>query len=148
MSIVNEAAKIMSMEAKRHNINLEVAVGAEELWVECDRDRILQVVINLLSNAIRYNKENGRVFLSLNKKDNKVLLLVEDTGIGIRPQDKDKIFDRFFQVISDAPRRPGGTGLGLAICKSIIDMHKGRIWVESEHGVGSKFYVELPLVPC
>ncbi len=142
-SIVKEAVESMRMEASRHSIDIELSLPEEELFLSCDKDRMMQVLVNLISNAIRYNKEQGKIFVRLGRFDGKIVIEVEDTGIGIKDNDKQKIFDRFFQVISDAPRRSGGTGLGLAISKSIVEMHKGRIWVDSVYGQGSKFILEF-----
>lgn len=114
--------------------------------VYCDRDRISQVISNLISNAIKFT-DKGQVTVTTSfygADPNYVRVTVSDTGIGIEKGDFDKLFQRFHQLDSSLTRRAGGTGLGLAITKQIIDLHGGRIWVESEHGKGCEFTFILP----
>jgi len=111
-----------------------------------DQDKLIQVVINLFSNAVKFT-EKGSVTCSLYKKDNEVILSISDTGIGIAPQDYGAVFEQFKQVGGDTlTDKPKGTGLGLPICKEIIEHHHGRIWVESEIGKGSTFSFALPFI--
>jgi heavy metal sensor kinase len=109
-----------------------------------DPDRIAQVVTNLLTNAIRYNHENGEVNVSLRSSPSEVMLVVSDTGIGIPPEHLAHIFERFYRVDNARSRKDGGVGLGLAICKSIVVAHGGQISVSSHVGRGTKFEVRLP----
>ena len=106
--------------------------------------RLAQVVANLVGNAIKYTPEGGHVGVSLDEDDDFVVLRVRDSGIGIRPEDQLRIFDKFYRVESDETLEIGGTGLGLSIVKTIVEKHKGRVWVESEVGAGSVFSVLLP----
>ncbi len=118
-----------------------------------DRDYIIygaplqlrQVTSNLLDNALNYTESGGRVTVSLYSEGNEVVTKIEDTGCGIPEEDLSYIFERFFRVDRDRSRERGGTGLGLAIVSEIIGRHGGRVWVESEEGVGSSFYFALPL---
>jgi len=112
-----------------------------------DKDRITQVVTNLLSNAIKFTPTGGTVALSaaLRKREEDVLISVEDTGIGIPKKELKAIFTPFHHVDIPTPRVYQGTGLGLTICKGLIEGHGGRIWVESSEGRGSTFYFTLPL---
>ena len=109
-----------------------------------DPDRIAQVVTNLLTNAIRYNHEQGEVNVSLRSLPSEVVLVVSDTGIGIPPEHLAHIFERFYRVDNARSRKDGGVGLGLAICKSIVVAHGGQISVSSHVGRGTKFEVRLP----
>ena len=111
-----------------------------------DRDRLHQVLINLLNNAAKFT-DKGYVKLWAEVKGDRVLIAVKDTGCGIPEEDKDKIFDKFHQVVHEdtLKDKPKGTGLGLAICKQIVEHYNGKIWVESELGKGSIFFIELPL---
>ena len=109
-----------------------------------DPDRIAQVVTNLLTNAIRYNHEQGEVNVSLRSSPSEVVLVVSDTGIGIPPEHLAHIFERFYRVDNARSRKDGGVGLGLAICKSIVVAHGGQISVSSHVGRGTKFEVRLP----
>ena len=114
--------------------------------IQADKDRLIQVVINLLNNAAKFT-EKGSVILSARVIDGKLRVSVKDTGPGISPDDLNKIFDKFHQVSdSDTLKdKPKGTGLGLAICKQIIEHYGGKIWVESEYGRGSEFIFEIPV---
>ncbi|MFA4935214.1 MAG: ATP-binding protein [Candidatus Methanoperedens sp.] len=108
-----------------------------------DSERLTQVMINVLSNAIKFTPENGKITITAEENTDRVKISITDTGIGI-PQDKLlHIFDRFYQVDGSTSRRYGGMGLGLSICKSIVEKHDGSIWAESE-GKGSTFHIVLP----
>ncbi len=112
--------------------------------VYCDRTRIREVVLNLLSNAGRFT-EHGGVHVRAWKERNDYVVSVADTGPGISTQDQERIFQPFQQIDSSLRRRYGGTGLGLAISKSFVELHGGRMWVQSEPGVGTTFYFRLPV---
>ncbi len=109
-----------------------------------DRDLLIQVFNNLINNALKFTQEGGiTVFISLqDEKD--VLICIRDTGIGIAPQDRERLFEKFYQV-GGGGRHVGGTGLGLAICKEIVQRHGGRIWAESDAGKGSSFNFTIPV---
>ncbi|MGE5415898.1 MAG: ATP-binding protein [Acidobacteriota bacterium] len=120
-------------------------VKVENLVAVVDRDRIIQVIVNLLSNAVKFT-EMGHVVCRVQEVSEGVLISVIDTGVGIDAQEQEYVFDKFRQVGGDTlTDKPKGTGLGLAICKQIIEMHGGRIWVESQLGRGSNFSFILPL---
>ncbi len=142
--VVKKVKMIFEPSLKTNRIILEDRLPASIPLVLADANRITQVFSNLLNNAIKFTPSGGRVRLSALVADEKITFCVEDTGIGI-PKDKiNRIFDKFYQVDSTTRRRFGGSGLGLAITKSIIELHKGRIWVESAEGAGSSFCFELP----
>jgi signal transduction histidine kinase len=109
-----------------------------------DERRLTQVLLNLVSNAIKFT-ETGSVGIRATVDDGSFLVAVTDTGVGIAPEDRERIFEEFQQVDSSSTRRKGGTGLGLAIARRIVEMHGGRIWVESALGEGTTFYFTLPL---
>jgi signal transduction histidine kinase len=115
--------------------------------MEClgDAERIGQVVTNLLTNAIHFNRDQGEVRLSARTENGAVLLTVVDTGQGIPAEDIPHLFERFYRVDKSRSRIQGRNGLGLAICKAIVDAHGGTIQVASQTGVGSTFTVRLPL---
>ncbi len=131
------------IEAKKLNLTVEVPPDLPEVWG--DRTRIIQVLTNLVTNAYKYTPEGGGIAITAQWVDDSVQVDVADTGIGIAPQDQDRLFTRFFRADHPEVRRVAGTGLGLSIAKSIIEMHGGRIWVESKLGEGSTFSFTLPL---
>ena len=132
--------------AQKPEVELRLELPQNLPDIHADRDRIQQVFINLLNNAAKFT-EKGYVKVWAETKEDKVLVAVEDTGCGIPKEDLNKVFDKFHQVIhGDTLRdKPKGTGLGLAICKQIVEHYGGKIWVESELGKGSTFFVELPV---
>ena len=116
--------------------------------VNADEGRIKQIFLNLLSNAIKFTPEEGTVTVTVVEKDSVIEISVSDTGIGIKKEYQDLIFSEFRQVEETYARRYEGTGLGLALTKRLVELHSGRIWVESEEGKGSTFYFTLPKAIC
>ncbi|TCI77962.1 sensor histidine kinase [Exiguobacterium sp. SH0S1] len=112
--------------------------------VEVDFHRFRQVLVNLLTNSVRYSDGPPTIHIQSYESDTDWTLVIEDQGIGIRHDHLERIFDRFYQVEMKSTRRKGGTGLGLAICQGIIEAHGGKIWAESELGRGTRFFLELP----
>ncbi|TET46348.1 MAG: HAMP domain-containing histidine kinase, partial [Dehalococcoidia bacterium] len=129
----------------RRKQNLELIIQAELPPVRADRDKIRQVLINLLSNATRFTPDGGHLRVEVAREDSWCRVSVIDDGIGIRKKDQKIIFQPFRQIDSPLPREAGGTGLGLAIAKQIIEKHGGQLWVNSEYGKGSQFHFTLPL---
>lgn len=115
-----------------------------ELWVEIDTDKFMQVIDNIMNNAIKYSPDGGVVTCRLLETHSQVILSISDQGLGIPKKDIAHIFDRFYRVDKARSRAQGGTGLGLAISKEVIEMLGGKIWVESVEGKGSTFYISLP----
>jgi len=116
----------------------------EEMIVHADATQLVQLVGNLLDNAVKYTPAGGRVDVTAAQTDGGVTISVRDTGIGIPHGEVDRIFERFYRVDKARSRRLGGTGLGLAIVKGIVEAHGGAISVETELGKGSTFTVVLP----
>ncbi len=142
-NLMSQAADVMQTMAEKAGVTLKVQ--PRHVRLRADPDRIIQTLTNLLSNAIKFSPAGSTVRLSVSRDHSAVVFKVEDRGRGI-PSDKlDKIFGRFEQVDASDSREKGGTGLGLAICRSIADQHGGRIWVESELGKGSTFFLALPV---
>ena len=137
-----EAAK---KEATKKNISIEAEKKFNGLLVG-DKNKFYQVVLNLVTNGIKYSNENGNVKIFTNKSKNKFVLMVKDDGIGIPKEDLPRIFERFYTV--DKSRTSKSTGLGLAIVKHIVKLFNGEIFVESEVGKGSKFTVVSRNVYC
>jgi len=141
---VEETARTMSAVVKGKNLELKLDLGKELPAIMFDKDRVEQVLTNLISNAARYT-DRGSITLLTEKNDDFIKVSVKDTGVGIKKEDLPKLFQRFSQLEPVSDRRVGGTGLGLAISKEIIDFHKGKIDVESEPGAGSTFSFTLPI---
>jgi two-component system sensor histidine kinase VicK len=140
--LLTQAGEAMRMMGEAAGIRIEVASAV--LPVRADSDRIIQVLTNLLSNAIKFSPASAVVTLAAKVSGSEVLFSVEDQGRGIPADQLETIFERFRQVDASDSREKGGTGLGLAICRTIIQQHGGRIWVESALGRGSTFYFTLP----
>ena len=112
--------------------------------IQADPERLRQVLSNLLSNAIKYSPQRGKITVSGRHDDQYVYVAVSDQGIGIPAGERDRIFDRFYRVESALSRRTQGAGLGLYLVKSVVEAHRGRIWVSSSPGQGSTFVFSLP----
>jgi signal transduction histidine kinase/CheY-like chemotaxis protein len=141
--VVREVSERLRPNADMHQQTLTVNAPALSPVMGNQR-RLEQVVSNLVSNAIKYTPDRGRIDVLLREDDGFLVLQIRDTGIGISLEDQRRIFDKFYRVESEATERISGTGLGLSIVKAIIKKHSGRVWVESELGKGSTFTVLLP----
>ena len=130
------AATSSLFEAKKLQLLKDIEPGIPQ--ITGDQDRLIQVVINLISNAVKFT-DSGSITCSAHAKGSELVVSVKDSGIGISPADQPKVFERFKQVGDTLTDKPKGTGLGLPICKEIVEYHGGRIWVESEPGHGSTF---------
>ncbi len=129
---------------KNRNISCRISPnGLEDVLVYADRERIHQVMTNLIDNAIKYGGNDGEVGITIQERDQKVLVSVGDNGPGIEAEHLDKIFRRFYRVDKSRSREKGGTGLGLSICKHLMEVHGEHIWVESEVGQGTTFTFSL-----
>lgn len=118
-----------------------------QLWVEVDADKMIQVLDNIMNNAIKYSPDGGTITCGLMETNDSVVLSISDEGLGIPKRDLANVFDRFFRVDKARARSMGGTGLGLAISKEVVQQHKGKIWAESTEGKGTTFYISLPYLP-
>ncbi len=142
--IVNDVYKMMVLPAKNVNLDFLLELDQNLPKVKFDSDKITQVLTNLVNNAIKFT-EKGNITIKTFKTEDAIQVSVSDTGCGISQEDLPKLFSSFEQLHSGGDRKTGGTGLGLAISKEIIELHGGRIWVESEPGRGSKFMFTLPV---
>lgn len=124
---------------------LEVTVTGKSTMALLDGDKISQVLVNLLSNAIKFTPKGGHISIELTQTERGLHLMVEDTGIGIAPEDLGNIFERFYRTDLSRTRMTGGSGIGLALVRAIVKAHGGEVTVASKLGVGSTFYVFLPL---
>ncbi|MEF7475634.1 cell wall metabolism sensor histidine kinase WalK [Pediococcus pentosaceus] len=129
------------------NYSIKRDFTRRDIWVEVDTDKIQQVLDNIMNNAIKYSPDGGIITCRLLETHNHVIMSITDQGLGIPKDSISHIFDRFYRVDKARSRAQGGTGLGLAISKEVIQLHGGRIWVESREGEGSTFYISLPYEP-
>ena len=143
--IIDQVRQLNEPLAAKKQITIERTSGDEIQPIEGDREKIRHVLSNLIGNAIKFTPEGGRVWISAAQDEGEVLVEVGDTGSGIAPENHDLIFREFAQVDSTPSRPHHGTGLGLAIARRLIELHSGRIWVESELGNGSRFFFTIPI---
>ena len=143
-ALVQEAAETMRslIEARGLALHLHIEPNLPRLWI--DPTRIRQVIFNLLNNAARFT-DQGSITVQVYRQDEMIIIAVADTGAGIAPEAISRIFQEFQQLDGTTRRRHGGAGLGLAISRRFVELHGGRIWVESEVGKGSTFYFSLPI---
>ena len=141
---IDNARTFVRERATKHGINLDVTVDERLGDFVGDERKIKQILLNLLSNAVKFTPEGGRIGINARQADGSVEISVSDTGIGIAPEDQPKIFEEFRQVGSDYAHKIEGTGLGLTLAKKFVELHGGKIWVESEVGKGSTFSFSLP----
>jgi signal transduction histidine kinase len=143
-SAIENGRTFVRERATKHGIKLDVSIDERLGDYVGDERKIKQILLNLLSNAVKFTPEGGRISITANKTENGAEISVSDTGIGIAPEDQPKIFEEFRQVGSDSTHKTEGTGLGLTLAKKFVELHGGKIWVESEIGKGSTFTFTLP----
>jgi signal transduction histidine kinase len=145
--LLQEVVAIYQYHTQRKNITLDLDIAAPLSNIEVDPGRMTQVLTNILDNALRHTPEGGRIVLSARNREEWVELAIQDSGPGLKAEDLDRIFDRFYRTDSSRQRDgevPGGSGLGLAIARSIVQAHGGQLSAESEAGKGLKVIVRLP----
>ena len=141
--LIYECRDVMMSKAHETSIQIRVDVPGDMPLMEADRDKIKQVLLNLTSNAIKYNRPNGSVIITGSFTDTELTITIQDTGLGIPEDSIPHLFEKFFRV-REHEGKASGTGLGLSICKQIVQGHNGRIEVKSKMGVGTSFSIHLP----
>jgi len=131
---------------KQQNVTFERKLPDHSAFVEIDEDKLTQVLDNIISNALKYSPEGGKVTFSIEEKDEFIVVSVSDQGVGIPKENIDQIFERFYRVDKARTRKLGGTGLGLAIAKEMVEAHGGKIWAASTEGKGTTISFSLPYV--
>ncbi|MEN9875484.1 MAG: hypothetical protein RLZZ529_481 [Bacteroidota bacterium] len=140
VELIQSIVDMLEMKASKKNISLVLEHNNKPMWVAADKDKLQQVIINLIVNSIKYGKEGGETEISVTGfTSKKILVRVTDNGEGIESQNIPRLFERFYRVNKSGSRSEGGSGLGLSIVKHIVEAHKQKIYVESEYGVGSEF---------
>jgi len=140
---LNDILKAFELKFRDKNINV-IPDLKPNVFINADRDKISQTVINILSNALKYTNPEGEVFINLIENKDEVHIIIKDTGIGIDEKDLPYIFERFYRSDKSRNRKTGGVGIGLTITKSLVEAHKGKITVESQKDRGTKFTITLP----
>jgi len=140
--ILKSVDEMMRLQAERNGLTLIIHYPDEVSAINADLERVKQVMTNLIHNAIKFTRPGGSITISVNEQEDKVVFQIEDTGAGIDPDVLPRIFERFYKA--DPSRSGAGAGLGLSISRHIVEAHGGKIWAESEPGVGSKFFFSLP----
>ncbi|MFC1645891.1 sensor histidine kinase [Candidatus Omnitrophota bacterium] len=140
-SLVDETLRIYERDISKKQITLKEDISQDIGLMWADKDKLSQVIINLLSNAIRYTPNKGIIAIKLDGSEKEIHFEISDTGPGIPKEDYGKVFDKFERINAE---KQEGTGLGLPIAKDIVELHKGKVWVESEIGKGSRFIFVLP----
>jgi len=143
--LVGEVVSHLKPQAERQELVVAIDMPAGLPAVPADRDRLRQVILNLLHNAIKFTAAQGRISISAATLGDAVTVSITDTGVGIAREDLPRVFERFYKA--DRSRAGSGTGMGLAIAKHIVEAHGGSIWVQSQEGKGSTFSFRLPLHP-
>lgn len=144
LALVNEVIEELEIQAKERNIQINCLSKSEPYWIEADKSRIRQVLVNLGYNSIKYGNQGGTTNIKLSSTGLKVIVEFADNGIGIPSQHLGRVFERFYRVDKHRNRETGGSGLGLSICKHIIEAHDETIRVMSTEGAGSVFTFTLP----
>jgi signal transduction histidine kinase len=145
-SIIKDVAQVFEYDAREKDIALDYKLVIDGLKIWLDREKIKQVLTNLIDNAIKFTPPGGLITVSTLEQGEDIGVKVSDTGIGIPGSEKSKIFGEFYQVDTPPPRRADDGGIGLSIAKNYVQLHGGKIWVESEKGKGSAFIFTLPKV--
>jgi len=144
-AVLESGLTMVRERASRHALTLNLEVDPSLDLIEADERKIKQVVFNLLSNAVKFTPDGGQITVTARRLDDEAHITVRDTGVGIAPADQARVFDEFQQAGGGTTAKHEGTGLGLTLAKKFVELHGGRIWVESQIGAGSTFTFALPL---
>lgn len=144
--VEDQVTRFHTMMAKAQlTLVFNIKADTDDIWIEGDEQRITQVIYNILQNAMKYTNKPGKVHVTLDKQNNRALLVIEDSAPGVKANELEKIFDHLYRADASRNRKSGGSGLGLAICKKIIEGHQGNIWADASTLGGVKVSIELPL---
>jgi len=142
--ILDSIVDIITPQVKEKNVSLKVNSDIKFDKIKADQAQLERALLNLLSNAVKFTPEKGRVLIDIQEKDDDIQFSIEDTGVGIPPQDIPKVFQEFFRADNALDQKIKGSGLGLSLVKKIVEAHKGKIWFNTELGKGTRFTFTLP----
>ncbi len=142
--VVKSVLELFQVEINKKGISVSLNCQSDAACIKADFEEINRLFTNFISNAIKYNKENGAISIAVLKSENYLITEIKDTGIGLKPEEKKKLFSEFFRAKNELTKTISGTGLGLSIVKRIVDSYSGKIEVESEFGIGTTFRIFLP----
>ncbi len=140
---IHKYVKELAPLAEKRNINVDINMNAGNIYVSVPESKVARILTNIIENAIKYNRESGKVFIDVSEEGSSVIIRIKDTGVGIASDELDKVFDKFYR--SSSSKNIDGTGLGLAIAKDIVESYGGEIKVESELGKCTEFMISLPI---
>lgn len=143
--VIKSTLQFLEYEAKKKNITIQKKFAQKLPSIRADNHELTRLFTNILSNAIKYNRENGRIIIVVNSSDDYLTIKISDTGIGLKPEEKEKLFQEFYRAKNENTRGISGTGLGLTIVKQIVESYHGKIAVDSKYGEGTTFTIELPI---
>ncbi|UGV39704.1 PAS domain S-box protein [Methanococcoides orientis] len=141
--VLKEIRKNVISLATPKNISIDIDID-DLILIDADRNKVNQIMNNLVSNAIKFNNNGGSILIKARNIDNEINISVKDTGIGIPEKEIGKLFDPFYQIDGSSSRDYGGNGIGLALVKHFVEMHKGDVWIESQEGMGTEVHIKLP----
>jgi len=145
VDVIERVVASLSIQAEQKHIRIDQVLPQSQVpFIEAEATLIQQALNNLIENAIKYSEPNTQVQIFLQILQDQIIVEVRDSGIGIASADQPRLFEKFYRVVKRGARREDGTGLGLAIVKSIAEKHHGRVWLVSQLGKGSTFYLALP----
>lgn len=142
--VIKSIIELFQIEVNKKGISVSLNCKSDAACIKADYEEINRLFTNFISNAIKYNKENGSVSITISKSEDYLITEIKDTGIGLKPEEKKKLFSEFFRAKNEFTKSISGTGLGLSIVKRIVDSYSGKIEVESEFGTGTTFRIYLP----
>ncbi|OHD57035.1 MAG: hypothetical protein A2Y33_08900 [Spirochaetes bacterium GWF1_51_8] len=152
--VIDSSLLMVKEKALKHSVSLAVEIAPDaDITLSADERKLKQVIVNLLTNAVKFTRDHGKVSVAVytnkspggNEKTVELIFRIEDTGIGIKPDELSQLFKRYGQLETAYQRKYEGTGLGLSLVKRLVELHGGRVWAESEFGKGSRFYFSLPI---
>ena len=146
VSVVKKVIEKNKALTLKNKVNIDLLVDDNMPKIIGDEKRTEVVLDNFISNAIKYNKENGKVIIKMQKDNRRAIISVKDTGIGIPENEQDRVFEKFYRSKEAASRETGGTGLGLYIAKNIIERSEGKVWFRSVENEGTEFHFSLPII--